>query len=174
MRFTDKYAQLQRDLHAKGGYGVSGHKHADRVIDFAKRMNTREVLDYGCGQMTLAKALPFSITNYDPFVAGCETEPEMHDLVVCSDMLEHVEPELLDEVLSHIHSKTRKLLFIDVACRPAKKTLADGRNAHLIQSNPRWWLSQLGGYFDPQSFQVYEGGFVGVFTPFGIGIHPPA
>lgn len=166
MRFTSVYEDLQRQLHAQGGYGHSGFKHADRVLDLAKRMNTREILDYGCGQQTLQKAIPFPITNYDPFIKGCDGEPAIHALVVCGDVLEHIEPDCLDDVLVHLHSKVGQVVFFDVAIRPAKKILADGRNAHLIIESPTWWIARLGKYFDPQSFQTYpEGGFVGLFTP---------
>jgi hypothetical protein len=165
MRFTNEYADLQKQLHAQGGYGTSGHKHAARVIDLARRMETRNVMDYGCGQRTLGAALPFAITNYDPFIEGCDAEPAVHDLVVCGDVLEHIEPDCLFDVLIHLHSKVGKTVFIDVATRPAKKVLADGRNAHLIQEVNSWWLEKLTAFFEPIFFHDYSGGFVFVGTP---------
>jgi hypothetical protein len=165
MLFTPQYAVLQQELHSRGNYGVSGHKHADHIMELANNLKTRDVLDYGCGQCTLAKALPFAITNYDPFIPGYEQEPGPHDIVVCSDMFEHIEPECLESVLKHIYSLTNKALFVDVATRPAKKVLADGRNAHLIQECPEWWLSHTSNWFDVQHLQTYPGGFVAVFTP---------
>jgi hypothetical protein len=30
---------------------------------------------------------------------------------------------------------------------PAKKTLPDGRNAHLILEKPHWWKDKLANYF---------------------------
>lgn len=165
MRFSQGYKEQQKKLHAAGDYGVSGFKHADQVMQLAKQLNTRSILDYGSGQQTLQKGIPFPITNYDPFVVGCEEEPTTHDLVVCSDVLEHIEPDCVADVLQHIWSKTTKLLFVDVACRPAKKYLEDGRNAHLIQESPSWWLLKLIPYFEPVYFQTYVGGFVAVLTP---------
>lgn len=164
MRFSDDYKVLQKQLHADLSYGTSGYKHADRILDIAKRMNTRSILDYGCGKQTLQKAIPFPITNYDPMIAGLDANPAVHDLVVCSDVLEHIEPECLDGVLAHLREVTGKALFVDVACRPAKKTLADGRNAHLIQEKPSWWLNRILRLFDVSFFQVYEGGFIAVLT----------
>ena len=109
--------------------------------------------------------MPFAITNYDPFLPGFDREPEPHDLVVCSDVLEHIEPECVGDVLRHLHTLTKKTLFIDVACRPAKKVLADGRNAHLIQWEPDKWLFTLLDYaFKPIFFQTYNGGFIAVLT----------
>lgn len=167
MRFTPVYEQLQRQLHEGGSYGISGVKHAARIIDLAKRMGTRSVLDYGCGRRTLSQAMPFHITDYDPFIVECSSEPEVHDLVVCSDVLEHIEPDCLPDVLHHLSSKVGKLIFLDIACRPAKKVLSDGRNAHLIQEQPSWWLQRLMTFFEPTYFQTYEGGFVAVCTPKG-------
>jgi len=146
-------------------YGTSGYKHADRIQQLAKQIGTKDLLDYGCGKQTLSKSLPFAITNYDPFIAGFDADPRVHDLVVCSDVLEHIEPECIGDVITHLSSKVGKALFVDVACRPAKKVLADGRNAHLIQTAPSWWLTQLMQYLEPGFFQTYEGGFVAVFMP---------
>jgi 2-polyprenyl-3-methyl-5-hydroxy-6-metoxy-1,4-benzoquinol methylase len=165
MKYSQGYAQLQRQLHAAGDYGVSGYKHSDRILQLAKQIGTKDILDFGCGRQTLAKALPFAITNYDPHIDGLDAEPRVHDLVICSDVLEHIEPECLPDVLSHLISKVGKALFIDVAVRPAKKTLADGRNAHLIQEPASWWLTQLLPSLEPMFIQTYAGGFVGVFTP---------
>lgn len=165
MRFTQQYEQLQRELHSRGDYGVSGHKHADRVRGLCESLKTRDVLDYGCGQNTLAKALPFPIRSYDPFIQEFSKEPEPADIVVCSDMWEHIEPDCLNEVLMHIHSKCNRCLFVDVATRPARKMLADGRNAHLIQESATWWLVRAEPLFEVQSLQVYGGGFVAAFIP---------
>lgn len=165
MRFSQGYKELQEQLHTRGDYGTSGFKHADQIMALAKQLGTRNIMDYGCGQQTLQKALPFPITNYDPFIKGLDAEPEAHDLVVCSDVLEHIERDCLIYVLNHLCSKTQRMLFVDVACRPAKKTLADGRNAHLIQERGSWWIQQLIPYFEPVYFQTYEGGFVAAFIP---------
>lgn len=166
MRYTEEYKALQQQLHAQGNYGGSGHKHAQYVLQLAQQLGSREVLDYGCGQCTLAKSLPFRITNYDPMQPEYDTEPEPHDLVVCSDVLEHIEPECLESVLEHLRSLTKRVCFIDVACRPANKTLADGRNAHLIQDEPTTWLNRVLRFgFKPTFYQVYNGGFIAVLTP---------
>lgn len=166
MRFSQQYQQLQKQLHQSApDYGTSGFKHADRILQLAKQLETRDIMDYGAGKQTLAKALPFAITNYDPFIAGLDAEPRVHDLVVCSDVLEHIEPECVTDVLTHLISKVGKALFLDIAVRPAKKTLADGRNAHLIQEPASWWLTQLLPSLEPMFIQTYAGGFVAVFIP---------
>lgn len=166
MRFSQEYKRLQQELHNRNvGYGTSGYKHAQHVQELAAHLQTRSILDYGCGQQTLQKALPFPITNYDPFIPGSEDEPEPHDLVVCSDVLEHIEPACLPDVLKHIHSVTKRMLFVDVAQHPAQKSLSDGRNAHLIQERTSWWIDQFASRFELRSLQGYPGGFVAAFEP---------
>src|SRR5690348_2939654 len=107
MRFTEEYKAMQKILHETTNYGHSGAKHANYILQLAKQLNTREILDYGCGQCTLSRALPFSITNYDPMQEQYASEPEPHDLVVCSDVLEHIEPECLGDVLEHLYDLTK-------------------------------------------------------------------
>lgn len=170
MRYTPEYEALQRQLHEDASYGTSGHKHANYIVQLAKQLGTRDILDYGRGKGTLAKSLPWRIQEYDPFVPGYDSDPQPADLVVCSDVLEHIEPQCVESVLEHLYALTNKALFVDVACRPAKKTLADGRNAHLIQWEPYKWLLEFLDYgasethFKPVFFQTYEGGFIAVLT----------
>lgn len=173
MRYTAEYAALQKQLHEDASYGTSGHKHAQRIVQLARQLGTKDVLDYGRGKGTLARSLPFQIKEYDPFVPGYDADPAPADLVVCSDVLEHIEPSCIHNVLAHLYTLTRKALFIDVACRPAKKVLADGRNAHLIQWSPTEWASTLIADPDVEEdewpfkltfFQAYEGGFIAVLT----------
>jgi len=123
------------------------------------------VLDYGAGQQTLQKSLPFPIQNYDPCIHGLDIDPVPADIVVCSDVMEHIEPACLSKVLDHLHVLTKKILFLDISTRAAQKYLADGRNAHLIQQHHMWWLNQIWPRFDPHSLQTYNGGFVLVATP---------
>jgi len=39
--------------------------------------------------------------------------------------------------------RTTRYQYHLIACHPAKKTLSDGRNAHLIIEKPDWWKSKL-------------------------------
>lgn len=141
------YARLNTQLHeSRPDYGTSGRQWADEVIELARRYRAREVLDYGCGKQTLAAALSGSglrIIGYDPAVPGLDAPPKPADLLVCTDVLEHVEPEYIDKVLDDLARCTRKVALITVATRPASKTLADGRNAHLTVQPFAWWRASF-------------------------------
>lgn len=63
-------------------------------------------------------------------------------------MLEHVEPDCLSDVLSHIQELGFGGAFFIIDTVPAQKTLADGRNAHLIVEDLAWWEKTLSAYFD--------------------------
>ena len=138
---TDNYKELNRKLHeADPHYGTSGHKYAEPVRELSM-YGRLGILDYGAGKCTLSKVLgpAYRVTNYDPCVPGLDTRPEPHDVVVCTDVMEHIEPEFVDSVLSDIRALTKQAAFFSIAIRPARKTLEDGRNAHVsLKTIPEW------------------------------------
>jgi len=163
---TSEYAALQTAFHEqRPDYGVSGSKYVEPVLNFAEKLKTRDILDYGCGKATLQKGLPFPIQNYDPCRLEYTRRPTPANLVVCTDVLEHIEIDCLKDVLDDITSLTLQVLFVNVACRPAKKFLPDGRNAHLIQETPNWWLTWLLPRFSLHSFQAGNGDFTAILLP---------
>lgn len=144
-----EYAALNAQLHRENlAYGVGGGRHAPTVLKLAKKVETQSILDYGCGKGYLAKAIPFPIWEYDPAIPGKEASPRPADLVVCSDVLEHIEPERLKYVLEDLQRCVRRLGYFVIHTGPAGKTLADGRNTHLIQQGQKWWGKRLRKYFD--------------------------
>ena len=147
MKITPEYVEQNRRLHAVGNYGISGQRYATEVLRICALVGSKDVLDYGCGQRTLEKALGFEIRNYDPCIAGLDATPSKADIVVCTDVLEHIEPECLEEVLDDLKRVTGKVGYFVIATRPAKKILPDGRNAHLIQERLPWWLPKLESRF---------------------------
>lgn len=161
MLISEEYRQLNGKLHEAGNYGISGHKWAEDVRQLANICAARVILDYGAGQQTLAKSLPDkTVISYDPAIPEISEHPDPADLVVCGDVLEHVEPEYLDDVLNDLRDLTLRAVFLVVATRPAKKILADGRNAHLIQQHYSWWLPKIMERWEMQSFANYGGEFV--------------
>lgn len=145
---SDDYLAMQRQLHEREDYGVSGAKRADTVVRLADSLKTTKVLDYGCGKGLLAKDLPFPIWEYDPAIPGKDDTARPADIVICSDVLEHIEPEFLQATLADLARCTVKVGYFVIHTGPARKTLPDGRNAHLIQKGEKFWRAQLGRYFD--------------------------
>ena len=166
MNFTPEYAALQKQFHIdRPDYGISGSRYAEHIAQLAKKMGTRDILDYGCGKATLQKSLPFPIQNYDPFIPEYTASPHPAELVVCTDVMEHVEPNYVSSVLAEISNLTIKIVFFQIATRPAAKTLPDGCNAHLIQQPVNWWLNRLMAYFNIHHLDDMKGGFICVCSP---------
>lgn len=157
MRISKDYKKLNEQLHADNKhYGESGGRWASTVLELAYHYNTRDILDYGAGKGKLGDNLPFQIQEYDPCIGDLVAEPKPADIVVCTDVLEHIEPECLDNVLYDLWRLTKKTAFLTISCSPAKKELPDGRNAHLIQEPVQWWLVKLEPYFKMGKIVGYE------------------
>jgi FkbM family methyltransferase len=155
---TDEYRRLNQQLHQDNPYyGVTGHLRADAVIGIAQQLNTQDVLDYGCGKGTLAQNMPWPIHEYDPAIPGKDRDPNPADIVVCTDVLEHIEPELLDHVLMDLGRCTKKIAYLVIYTSASLKTLPDGRNTHLIQENRDWWYQRLEKWFIIDD--CYESGY---------------
>lgn len=143
------YLHEQRLLHAAPkGYGGKGGKWAPVVLDLIDACGAYSVLDYGCGQGSLKSALhaerpELFIHEYDPAIPGKDAAPLRAGIVVSTDVLEHIEPDRLDEVLNHLFSLAIRVLFVVIATRPASKTLSDGRNAHLTVKSGDWWRARM-------------------------------
>lgn len=150
---SDEYLKLQAALHAgPRGYGNSGRKHGGEVLAVARAMKLSTMIDYGAGGGTLKHTLVRAgwdarrIVEYDPAIGKIEVPPlEPADLVTCTDVLEHIEPDRLRHVLAHIHYLTKLAAFLVISTVPSSKFLADGRNAHLIVETPQWWVTAVTG-----------------------------
>jgi len=148
---TPEYQAANRALHEKrGGWGKSGRKYADEIMAFAHELGAQTILDYGCGRGTLRKELcykrhiPEVLYEWDPAIPKKNRRmPRPADLVVCTDVLEHVEPDFLLNSLTHLDQLTRKGCYLAIATRPANQLLPDGSNAHRIIEGGIWWLKEV-------------------------------
>jgi len=146
---SQRYVDLNRQLHHDNyNYGGHGDRYASIVKKLCEKQKLKSVLDYGCGKGALAEALDFPIWEYDPCIEGKEAPPRPADLVVCTDVLEHIEPDHLAGVLEDLKRVVKLTGFFTIHTGPSSKTLADGRNTHLIQEKMEWWRETLSRYFD--------------------------
>jgi hypothetical protein len=153
---TPEYMEIQKKLHEsqQGHYGTGVHldKCSEFIRTHAKPDST--ILDYGCGNGALKKELAeFDVREYDPCVEGKDDRPDRADFVVCADVLEHVEESCIENVIAHIRELTKNLALIVIDCKPAQKTLSDGRNAHILIKPPYWWREKLEPLFRLEQFE---------------------
>lgn len=151
---TPEYLALNKQLHEENKhFGNNGAAYLKEISDIIRQTKTLDILDYGCGKSALANNLPFEIRQYDPAIEKYSSLPEPAEFVICTDVLEHIEPEHLENVIDHIASLTKKYAFFVISIEKAWKTLPDGRNAHLIIEHPRWWLEKLYKHYQLLTYQ---------------------
>jgi FkbM family methyltransferase len=164
MLITEQYRAEQAALHAKGNYGTAALQYGGVVAELLDSTGARSLLDYGCGSkrsLLQALKLPDDIVyeGYDPAIPDYARAPMPAELVTCIDVLEHIEPNLLDNVLDHLGELCDPYGFFTVHTGPAMKVLTDGRNAHLTQEGPDWWLPRFKQRFDVLSLHPIPSGF---------------
>jgi len=145
---SEHYARQLSQLHkVRESFGDSErYKHIDQWLANNK---CQSLLDYGCGKGNVFKNIQkryprLDCRGYDPGVPKYAVMPEIPaELVICTDVLEHIEPELIDNVLKHIESLTLKTAYLIIDTLPAQKNLPDGRNAHLIIEDQDWWTNKI-------------------------------
>lgn len=166
---SDSYRAQQEQLHKRADYGVASVEFAPFVMAYLVSNRISELLDYGCGKARLAAVLGerfgsnVVVHNYDPAIPEFSQPPQPCDTVVCIDVLEHIEPELLDNVLDNLARLAKKHFVCTVHTGPAAKVLSDGRNAHLIQKPADWWLEALMERFMLVEFRMLRSGFWSVW-----------
>lgn len=150
-RITPAMLAEQKRLHADPrGYGQRGYKWAETVEIILLGMGQVDaVLDYGCGANTLAAELVtrgYRTRSYDPAIPAFDELPQASDLVVCTDVLEHVEEESIPAVLNHLARLARRKLFVVISLVTTDKTMSDGRSAHVTIKPAAWWITGIEGF----------------------------
>lgn len=165
MLITEQYRAEQAALHAKGNYGTAALQYGKVVTGLLNSTGAQSILDYGCGSkrsLLQALSLPSDVVyeGYDPAIPDYADTPMPAELVCCIDVLEHIEPTLLDNVLDHLAELCDPYGFFTVHSGPAVKVLSDGRNAHLTQEGPDWWMPRFKQRFEVLDTQPIASGFV--------------
>jgi FkbM family methyltransferase len=150
---SDEMKELNARLHKDNiYYGVGGGKYAELTVSLVAQLTKAgemppSVLDYGCGKGFLAKELPFPIYEYDPAIPGKDELPRPADIVLCTDVLEHIEKEKIEIVLDDLRRVVKQVGYFVIHLGAAQKTYANGQNAHILQKSPDWWYDKLLKYF---------------------------
>lgn len=155
---SDNYRSQQEKLHENPNYGVASIQYAELVSSICNTLEVQHLLDYGAGKCRLFQHLKvdhkMKLQAYDPGVPKLSAPPVPAEMVACIDVLEHIEPEYLDEVLDDLTRLTEAVAVLTIHTGPAAKTLADGRNAHLTQQPMEWWLPKIWERWDIHTVQV--------------------
>ena len=134
-------------------YGTSSVKYLRYFRPEITLLHPKSIIDYGCGQSIFLDCLDLGYDvefyRYDPAIpAYAKLRKKKVDLLVNIDVLEHVEEQDIDDVLSKVRAACRNALIV-VDTKPAKHTLPDGRNAHVSLHPHGWWQERLARHFGP-------------------------
>ena len=166
MTITPEYQDALLALRKNYKWGYSGGKYAgETVFNLLQEFPEIEtILDYGCGGNTLKEWVEEKgITDkkwtlYDPGVPEFNHVPKgRFDLVITTDVLEHVEEIMLNKVLVHLRELTGRFLYNEIACYFCGITFGDGpyagQDLHINMKPPDVWSKRL--HHRDFSVQVY-------------------
>ena len=156
MTITDGSQDALLDRRKRGGeWGVTAAIYAgDSIVEFLNaHPEVKTILDYGCGEGTLkpyveSQGIDRSWTLYDPGIPEYQTPPKgKFDLVITTDVLEHVEPHMQEAVLDDLRRLTGKYLFNETACYLTGRRFDYGpyigQDLHINLRAPDDWAMQL-------------------------------
>lgn len=146
--YHDTLVQYQK-LHSPA-YGTSAYLYFKEIAHEVIELNPNSILDFGCGRSDMVahfwKDGARKIEKYDPAIPQFKHMPEgKFDLVLCTDVMEHIPMLDIENVLNLIRSKSKRTIFT-ISMKPARAKLPDGRNAHIsLMSDTEWirWIDSL-------------------------------
>ena len=181
LNLIEAYKHLHKD---KGKFqGMSLTPFVLDIWGILKFNKCKSILDYGCGKGYAYKE-NFKVIDpkgnipnfdkplhlwwgidevflYDPGVPEHNKLPtKKHDMVICTDVLEHIPEEDLDWVIREICSLCNSTIFFNVSCVPAIKTFTSGKykgeNVHVSIFDHTWWVAKIkNAHKDYKELKIY-------------------
>lgn len=146
---SESYRQAMAERHSQSSvFGSEGFRYQDTVRKLVNATDSKSVLDYGCGKGVLAAKLDFPIWEYDPAIEGKEATPKSADLVICTNVLEHVEDDFFDSVMGDLARCIKKVGYFKMGV-----------------GSPEYWKKALNNYFYVGQVSLDNGEVVAVVGP---------
>lgn len=141
-RLIGEYAKI----HSQKAYGCGGMSEGlrQRLWQLAGSPPS-SVVDFGCGRSNEAVKLWPSARHffYDPAIPEVRVFPrERFDLGLCTEVLEHIPLEEIDNTLWELKSLADRWLCT-IHTAPAAQVLPNGENAHCLQRSACWWQARF-------------------------------
>ena len=159
---SSEYKVVLVDTHHNTDNTWGGGHSVDKLPKYEgllKSLDVKTILDYGCAngkfKVFMNKHKPtYTVYEYDPGIKGKDQLPNPADFIVCCDVMEHVELDLLPNVMDHLKSLVLKGGFFNISTKDAITILADGTNAHKIVRSGDWWIDKFKDYFSVEGIEI--------------------
>jgi hypothetical protein len=146
-KYLSLYQIMAKEGHFGGGPRPEEWKWAKQLFNAT---NCKTFLDFGCGRgkQWRPRLVPIwgelKPTLYDPAFEDHSTLPkENHDMIMSTDVLEHIPEYTLPEVIKYCNSHANNANFHFIANKPAQKNLPNGENAHCSVFPVEWWVEMF-------------------------------
>lgn len=136
------------------------------IVTFCKIEPTARLLDLGCGGATLADVFE-NYTGIDVSDVIIEQNRrtkkgafecssfyrlsvllgQAYDAAVCSDVMEHIPPDKVDDCLKEIASLKIPLVGFNICCRDSAARGPFSETLHPTNKPPLWWIEKLRQFF---------------------------
>jgi len=146
MNMTVEMVQQLNLMHEQKGIfaGTSLKKHVPKINRIIREKDIESVLDYGCGKAMFHHRLVVDPVKYDPGYPPYSEKPTgNYELVICTDVMEHVDEQFVSKVLVEIFYYATKHVYLHISTKEAVKKLPDGRNAHVTVKPENWWRNKV-------------------------------
>jgi hypothetical protein len=130
---ADPVIAYYRHLHDTSVYGVTGNRYGLLVQTLILELKPRIILNYGCGQTDWHQRIDLmgaEYYGYDPAIPERADLPvSSADLLINTDVLEHIAADRLPEALAHMRALSSNALFV-IATRPDGRKFPSGEDLH--------------------------------------------
>lgn len=148
----------------------------DLILQFTADKKSVTILDFGCGTavhwhkhtlvnktkslMTVLGEKVQGFYRYDPAVDIYSKKPTTKfDLVVCSDVLEHIPDSELQSFIQEasLYVADEGMLMFSVSTTPSKNSFLSGENMHINIKSPDEWVALLKKYSTTKINVLFNG-----------------
>lgn len=150
-RLAEEYKWVHKNTTTMSGRTTIKQK--DKIHKIIQEQKPFNILDYGCGkgwqytdnEVHKEWGVPRP-TLYDPYVEGYSKLPgvsaKYFDLVLCVDVIEHILPEEVDDILHEVMF-LGNFVYFHIDTKPAQKTFSCGTNFHVSLHSEQEWLDKI-------------------------------
>ena len=122
-----KIAEYYTRKHAtdlKFSRGTALLKHIPEIVQIYREHHCKSILDYGCGKAVWWFSEFFKpvfnsepkVRLYDPYVPEySKLEGGTYDMVICTDVMEHIPEDEVQDVINKLFKLTTRVLFVNIS-----------------------------------------------------------